>query len=168
VRSGTLEWGTAIMSLSLRHPARLTSLTFGVLLSLVATTVVAVPAASAAAITANPDALDGTCASLRVYNGSSSVGYVNRSGAGYGFTSSASGAMSFRLEATQLGRYEVFGSDGKPAYQSVVGFIMAGDSYGDRADFTVTKVGDRYRFTATATGQVMGSFLWSLGAAGSA
>lgn len=155
------------MSLSLRHPSRRTTLTSGILLSLVATTVVAVPSASAAAITANADALDGTCASLRVYNGSSAVGYVVRSGAGYAFTSSASGATSFRLEATQLGRYELIGSDGRPAYQSVVGFIMAGDSYGDRADFTVTKSGDRYRFVATATGQTMGSFLWSLGAAGS-
>jgi len=159
------------MSLSLRHPShrtRLTALASGAVLSIAAVSLVAVPAASAAPITAAADALDGTCASLRVYNGSSSVGYVTRSGAGYGFTSSVSGATSFRLEATQLGRYEIIGSDGKPAYQSVVGFIMAGDSYGDRADFTATKVGDRYRFTATATGQVMGSFLWSLGAAGSA
>jgi microsomal dipeptidase-like Zn-dependent dipeptidase len=159
------------MSLSLRHPSRhtrLAAVTFGALLCVAGSTVVAVPAASAAPITAGADALDGTCASLRVYNGSSPVGYVTRSGAGYGFTSSASGAMSFRLEATQLGRYELIGSDGKPAYQSIVGFVLAGDSYGDRADFTVTKAGDRYRFTATATGQVTGSFLWSLGAAGSA
>ena len=158
------------MSLSLCHRSRrsrLAAFTVGMLLSAAAATVVAAPAASAAPITANADALDGTCASLRVYNGSSSVGYVVRAGAGYGFTSSASGATSFRLEATQLGRYEVFGSDGRPAYQSIVGFILAGDSYGDRADFTVTKVGDRYRFTATATGQIMGSFLWSLGAASS-
>ncbi|MBM0256408.1 membrane dipeptidase [Micromonospora sp. 4G55] len=158
------------MSQSLRHRSRRTRLaafTVGVLLSVAAATVVAVPAASAAQITANADALDGTCALLRVYNGSSSVGYVVRSGAGYGFTSSASGATSFQLEATQLGRYEVVGSDGKPAYQSIIGSILAGDSYGDRADFTVAKVGDRYRFTAAATGQVMGSFLWSLGAASS-
>jgi microsomal dipeptidase-like Zn-dependent dipeptidase len=158
------------MSLSLCHRSRrsrLAAFTVLVLLPVGAATVVAAPAASAAPITANADALDGTCASLRVFNGSSAVGYVVRNGAGYGFTSSASGATSFRLEATQLGRYEVIGSDGKPAYQSVVGFILAGDSYGDRADFTVTKAGDRYRFTATATGQVMGSFLWSLGAAGS-
>ncbi|MET7426907.1 hypothetical protein [Dactylosporangium sp. NPDC005555] len=152
------------MSLPLRHP---TAFIATLLVSIAAATVAAAPAASAAPITANADALDGTCASLRVYNGSTPTGYVVRSGAGYGFTSSASGATAFRLEATQLGRYEVIGSDGKPAYQSVVGYIMAGDSYGDRADYTVAKVGDRYRFTATATGQVMGSFLWSLGAAGS-
>ena len=157
------------MSRSLRPRTRclrLIAFTVAVLLPLAGATVVAAPA-WAAPITANADALDGSCTSLRVFNGSSSVGYVVRSGAGYGFTSSASGATSFRLEATQLGRYEVFGSDGRPAYQSIIGFIFAGDSYGDRADFTVAKVGDRYRFTATATGQVMGSFLWSLGAASS-
>ena len=78
------------MSLSLRHRSRLAAFTVGVLLTSAAATVVAAPSASAAAITANADALDGTCASLRVYNGSSSVGYVVRSGAGYGFTSAAS------------------------------------------------------------------------------
>lgn len=159
------------MSLSPRHRSRRTrpaAFAVAVLLPVAAATVVAAPPASAAPITADADALDGGCVTLRVYDGSNPVGYVVRGGAGYGFTSSAAGGTSFRLEATQLGRYQVFGSDGRPAYQSVLGFILAGDSYGDRADFTVTKVGDRYRFTATATGQVMGSFLGSLGAAGSA
>jgi microsomal dipeptidase-like Zn-dependent dipeptidase len=150
-----------------RRVSRLAAGTLAIVVPLATIGFAGAPAASAASITAAADALDGTCTTLRVFNNSSAVGYVVRSGAGYGFTSSVSGATSFRLEATQLGRYEVFGSDGKPAYQSVVGFILASDSYGDRADFTVTKVGDRYRFTATATGQTMGSFLWSLGAAGS-
>src|SRR5688572_15160859 len=109
------------MSLSPRHRSRrvrLAACTVAALPSIAAATVVAVPAASAAPITANADTLDGTCATLRVYNGSSPVGYAVRSGAGYGFTSAASAATPLRLEATQLGRYEVFGSDGKPAYQS--------------------------------------------------
>ncbi|HEU5111277.1 MAG TPA: hypothetical protein VFT95_22280, partial [Micromonosporaceae bacterium] len=122
--------------------------------------------AAAADITAEPDGLDGVCAVLQVHNGSSSAGYVRRSGDGYGFTSSASAATPFRLEATQLSRYELLDPTGSPAYQSVIGFILAGDRYGDRADFTVARSGARYRFTATATGQVMGSFLWRLGAAG--
>ncbi|MEV6632685.1 hypothetical protein AB0M54_18240 [Actinoplanes sp. NPDC051470] len=158
------------MSLSLRHRFRrnrTSAYPVAALLSLAVATVVSVPAAQAAPITPDADALDGACATLQVHNGSSPVGYVARSGAGYGFTSAVAGATPFRLEATQLGRYEVFGSDGRPAYQSVVGFVLAGDSYGDRADFTVTKTGDRYRFTATATGQVMGSLLGRLGAAGS-
>ena len=123
-------------------------------------------ASAATKITAATDALDGVCATLEAYDGSSSIGYVVRSGSGYGFTSSASAATPFRLEATQLSRYELFDPTGAPAYQSVIGFIMAGAEYGDRADFTLAASGERYRFTATATGQIMGSYLWSLGAGG--
>lgn len=156
------------MSLSLRHRSRRTRLAacvIAVLLPVPAAVAAAAPAA-AAPVTAGADALDGTCATLRVHDGSGPVGHVVRSGAGYGFTPSAAGATPFRLETTQLGRYAVFGPDGRPAYQSAVGPVLAGDAYGDRADFTVTRVGDRYRFTATVTGQVMGSFLRRLGAAG--
>ena len=78
-------------------------------------------AAAAARITAAADALDGVCATLQAYDGSRSLGFVVRSGDGYGFTSSASAATPFRLEATQLSRYELFDSSGAPAYQSVVG-----------------------------------------------
>jgi microsomal dipeptidase-like Zn-dependent dipeptidase len=125
-------------------------------------------AAAATAITSASDALDGVCASLQVYDGSRSLGYVARNGAGYRFTGSASSATPFRLEATQLSRYQLLDSSGAPAYQSVVGAILAGDAYGDRADYTVSASGDRYRFTATATGQIMGSFAWALGAGGTA
>lgn len=128
-----------------------------------ATTITAV---SATTISAASAALDGTCASLQVYNESSSLGYVVRNGNGYRFDSSASAATPFRLEATQLSRYQLFDPAGAPAYQSVIGWIMPGTSYGDRADWTVVAAGTRYRFTATATGQVMGSFWGSLGAGG--
>ena len=85
-------------------------------------------AAADTRITAAADALDGVCATLQVYDGTRSIGYVVRSGGGYGFTSSASAGTPFRLEATQLSRYELFDSSGAPAYQSVVGFILAGDA----------------------------------------
>lgn len=133
-----------------------------------ATVLSAAPAARAATITVATDALDGVCATLQLYDGSRPVGYVVRGDAGYNFTSSVSSATPFRLEATQLSRYQLFDATGATPYQSVIGFVLAGDKYGDRADFTVTAVGDRYRFTATATGQTMGWFLWSLGAGGTA
>ncbi|GIJ71768.1 hypothetical protein [Virgisporangium ochraceum] len=129
--------------------------------------VASAPAASAAAVTAAPDALDGACVALRVFDGSNSVGYVVRDGDGYKFSGTASAATPIRLEATQLNRYELLDNRGQPLYQSVVGFILAGQSYGSRADYTVARSGDRYRFTATATGQAMGSFLWRLGSGGS-
>jgi microsomal dipeptidase-like Zn-dependent dipeptidase len=147
-----------------RRASRLAALALAVLLPVGAVSFSADQAASAAAISAAPDALDGVCAALQSYNGSTSNGYVVRNGGGYGFTSSASAATPFRLEATQLSRYELLDPTGAPAYQSVVGYLMAGGAYGDRADFTVTASGGRYRFAATATGQVMGSYLWSLGA----
>jgi hypothetical protein len=120
--------------------------------------------ASAAAISAAPDSLDGACVALRVFSGNSSLGYVARDGDGYKFSSTGT---PIRLEATQLNRYELLDTQGQPLYQSIVGFILAGGSYGDRADYTVAKAGDRYKFTATATGQVMGSFLWRLGSGNS-
>lgn len=125
---------------------------------------VAAAPASAAPVTAAADTLDGQCVALRVFDGSNSLGYVARDGDGYKFSGTAT---PIRLEATQLNRYELLDNRGQPLYQSVVGFILAGGEYGDRADYTVARSGDRYRFTATATGQVMGSFLWRLGAGGS-
>lgn len=154
-----------MMTASRRRPV---ALGLAVVVSVAALAVAAIPGASAATrITGPADSLDGVCATLEVYSGSRSNGYVVRDGSGYAFTSAASSATPFRLEATQLSRYELLGPDGAPAYQSVVGFILAGDKYGDRADYTLAASGDRYRFAATATGQTMGSFLWRLGAGGS-
>ena len=118
-------------------------------------------------VTGPADSLDGVCATLQVYNGSTSLGQVVRTSNGYSFSSTASAATPFRLEATQLGRYELFDSSGAPAYQSVIGWIMPGTTYGDRADWTFATSGSRYKVTATATGQTMGTYLGTLGAGGS-
>ena len=139
-----------------------------VLLPAATVTVSTGPAAAAPGITVAADALDGVCAAIQIHDGDRAVGYVVRSSGGYGFTSSATAATPFRLEATQLSRYQLFDTTGAPAYQSVAGLVLAGDAYGERADFTVTTSGDRYRFTSTATGQTLGSFLWRLGAGSSA
>lgn len=124
-------------------------------------------ALAATAVTAAADALDGTCATLQVFTGTASQGYVKRNGNGYNFTTSLGSATPFRLEATQLGRYMLLDSTGAPAYQSVIAWVMPGTVYGDRADWTFVRSGDRYAVTATATGQRLGSYLFSLGAAGS-
>jgi microsomal dipeptidase-like Zn-dependent dipeptidase len=151
-----------------RRTSRSVALALAVLLPAAAIAVTVQEDANAATqITVATDALDGVCAALEVYDGSRSLGHVVRSGGGYGFTTSATSATPFRLEATQLSRYQLFDATGAPAYQSVVGAILAGDAYGARADYTVSASGGRYRFTNTATGQIMGSFLWNLGAGGS-
>jgi microsomal dipeptidase-like Zn-dependent dipeptidase len=149
-----------------RRKSLLIALALAITVPVAAVSVSAVQASADTRITAAADALDGVCATLQAYDGTRSLGYVQRSGDGYAFNSSASAATPFRLEATQLSRYQLFDTSGAPAYQSVVGFILAGDKYGDRADYTVTVSGDKYRFTSTATGQIMGSFAWRLGAGG--
>jgi microsomal dipeptidase-like Zn-dependent dipeptidase len=123
------------------------------------------PAAVAAAAAWTPaHDLEGACLTLQVFDGSTARGYVRRASVGYGFTGTAAGAEPFRFEATQLGRYLLRDSTGKPPYQSVLGWVWAGDSYGERADWTVSVADGRYRFVATATGQQMGVHLGGLGA----
>ncbi len=149
-----------------RRTSRSLAVALAVLLPAAAVSVPSGSAAAAARITVAADALDGVCATLQAYDGARAIGYVVRGSTGYGFTGSAAAATPFRLEATQLSRYQLFDPTGAPAYQSVAGFILAGDAYGTRADYTVSVSGDRYRFTNTATGQIMGRFLWGLGAGG--
>ncbi|GAA2502607.1 hypothetical protein [Winogradskya humida] len=109
--------------------------------------------------------LDNACVTLQAFNGTTSLGYVNRNGAGgYGFTATKSAAEPFRFEATQLSRFTVRDSTGGYAYQSIIGFIMAGSSYGDRADWTASYADGRYRLVSTLTGQQLGSYLGSVGA----
>ncbi|MCA2211284.1 membrane dipeptidase [Jidongwangia harbinensis] len=121
------------------------------------------PAAVAAEWTPAYD-LEGACVTLQVFDGSTARGYVRRTTVGYGFTGTASDAEPFRFEATQLGRYLLRDSAGRPPYQSVLGWVWAGDAYGERADWTVTAADGRYRFVSTATGRRMGGYLGGLGA----
>ncbi|MCY1136538.1 membrane dipeptidase [Actinoplanes sp. Pm04-4] len=120
--------------------------------------------AVAAAAWAPAYTLEGACMTLQVFDGATSKGFVRRDSVGYGFTGTAAGAEPFRFEATQLGRYLLRDSTGKPPYQSVLNWVWAGDSYGERADWTVSAADGRYRFVSTATGQQMGVYLGGLGA----
>ncbi|GAA2892132.1 hypothetical protein Acy02nite_63600 [Actinoplanes cyaneus] len=109
--------------------------------------------------------LEGACVTLQAYNGSTALGYVFKDSAGYGFTGTASKAEPFRFEATQLGRYLLRDHTGAPPYQSTLGWVWAGDSYGDRADWTVSSGSSgSYKLVSTSTGQQMGSYLGGLGA----
>ncbi|MFI5938010.1 hypothetical protein [Actinoplanes sp. NPDC051494] len=132
----------------------------------VALIVVAVPTAAPAAESWSPAYdLDNACVALQAFNGSTSLGYLNRNGAGgYGFTATRASAEPFRFDATALGRYTMRDSTGAYAYQSVIGFVMTGSSYGDRADWTVSRAGGSYKVVSTATGQQLGSYLGGVGA----
>ncbi|KAJ3379124.1 hypothetical protein HDU84_007005 [Entophlyctis sp. JEL0112] len=120
------------------------------------------------AVSSSTDSLNGLCVTLQVYSGSSAVGYVARSGNGYNFASASTSATPFYLSSTLLSRYQLFDTDGTRPYISVVGWVMPGTSYGDRADWTFTLTASgRYLVNSTLTGQYMGSFLGTLGGAGS-
>lgn len=128
------------------------------LVAVLALLVVPVTAAQAAPVAATD--LDGTCAVLRVGGGSSN--YVTRGSVGYGTRGSSSAAVPIRFEATDLGRYRLIDAKGSVLYLSVVGTVMPGSSYGDRADWTITRDGGAYRIAATLNGKAVGSLLGAL------
>ncbi|MEQ6899329.1 hypothetical protein [Microbacterium sp. KR10-403] len=103
--------------------------------------------------------LDGTCAVLRT-GGSHS--YVTRSAASYGTLGTASKAVEIRFEATALGRYRLIDVKGNVLYLSVLGTVMPGTSWGDRAEWAVTRDGDEYQIASTKNGKRIGSLLGTL------
>lgn len=144
-------------SRSLRRPLRV-----------LATAVVAVALAvgsltAAQAAPASATDLDDTCATLRVGSGSSN--YVTRGTVGYGTTGSAAQATKIRFEATALGRYRLIDHKGGVLYLSVLNTVMPGSSYGDRADWTISRDGGSYQIAATLNGKRIGTFLGGLVAA---
>ncbi|GAB7050445.1 hypothetical protein [Catenuloplanes indicus] len=123
--------------------------------------VVAVPAPARAAAATPAYDLDDDCVTLTAPNG-----HITKNSGGYGFTGSIAAAERFRFDATALGRYTVRDAAGAYPYQSVVGFVLPGQTYGDRADWTAVTTGaGRYQLTATATGQHLGTFLGRVGGA---
>ncbi|GAA1925101.1 hypothetical protein GCM10009775_16750 [Microbacterium aoyamense] len=121
------------------------------------------PLTAAHAAPAPATDLDDTCAVLRV--GSGSNNYVTRGSVGYGTSGTASAATKVRFEATDLGRYRLVDHKGGVLYLSVVNTVMPGSSYGDRADWAITRDGSTYQITATNYGKRIGSFLGGLVAA---
>ena len=130
---------------------------------LVAAGLVAAPLAPAAAAPSPATDLDGVCATLRVGGGSSN--HVTRGSLGYGTSGSAAQATKIRFEATALGRYRLIDHKGSVLYLSVLNTVMPGSTYGDRADWTVTRDGGAYQIAATLNGKRIGSFLGALVAA---
>ncbi|KAJ3340300.1 hypothetical protein HDU93_007141 [Gonapodya sp. JEL0774] len=121
-----------------------------------------------APVAAAADSLDGVCATLQLFSGDSSVGYLYRNGNGYAFTSAVASATSFRLEATLLNRYEIFDSSGGHLFLSVITWIMPGADYGDRSDWTFKlNVNGRYTITSTNYGSQIGVYLGTLGGSSS-
>lgn len=119
------------------------------------------PAPAAGADTELPASdLDGGCFSLRVTTTGTTAGsanYIERSDVGYGTRGTAETAEPVAFEATAPGRYRLYDSVGGMLYLSVAGFVWAGTSYGDRADWTITEADTGYRIRSTPTGDLIGS-----------
>jgi microsomal dipeptidase-like Zn-dependent dipeptidase len=129
--------------------------------ALAALVIITVPAPARAAEPWSPAyGLDDACVTLAASNG-----HITKNSGGYGFSANPAAAERFRLDATALGRYTLRDAAGGYPYQSVLGFVLPGQTYGDRADWTATADGGGHvRFTSTATGQGLGVLLGRVGA----
>ncbi|MFI5845091.1 hypothetical protein ACIA8K_35850 [Catenuloplanes sp. NPDC051500] len=129
--------------------------------ALAALVLLTVPAPARAAATWSPDyGLDNACVTLRAADG-----HLTKNNGGYGFSANPAAAERFSFDATALGRYTIRDAAGAYPYQSVLGFVLPGQTYGDRADWTATTDGGgHHRFTSTGTGQGLGAFLGRVGA----
>lgn len=125
-----------------------------------AAALVLTPATVAHAAPAPATDLDDTCAVLRI--GSGSNNHVTRGSVGYGTNGSAAAATRIRFEATDLGRYRLIDHRGGVLYLSVFNTVLPGSTYGDRADWTITRDGGTVQIAATLNGKRIGSLLGGL------
>ncbi|GAA0566680.1 hypothetical protein GCM10010172_58200 [Paractinoplanes ferrugineus] len=129
------------------------------IITLLALVLAPLPAGAAAGETAATD-LDGGCYKLRVTTTGTTAGssnYVEKASVGYGTRGSATTAEPIAFEATQLGRYRLYDRTGGILYQSMLSYVWAGTSYGDRADWTIAQGPAGYRIRGTLTGDLIGS-----------
>jgi microsomal dipeptidase-like Zn-dependent dipeptidase len=117
--------------------------------------------------------LDGACMTMQLLGGSTPADdYVGSAIVGYGVTSTAATAAPLRFEATGLGTYLIVDHAGYELYLSVLGTVLAGDGWGERADWTIASTGSgaatRYLVRSTATGQQLGPWLGGLATGSSA
>lgn len=85
--------------------------------------------------------------------------YVKRGGAGYAATAlHAAGAMPFRMQATDLGRYLLYGTDRQMPSTGLLNGIGATGTPGPAADWRLIDVGgDGLRLVSVATGRELGA-----------
>jgi microsomal dipeptidase-like Zn-dependent dipeptidase len=83
--------------------------------------------------------------------------YVVRDAAGYSATALTAGAATpFRMQATALGRYLLYGSDLKMPATSLLDSIAANNDPGPAADWRVQDVGGNLKLVSVQTGKELG------------
>lgn len=83
---------------------------------------------------------------------SSTGRYIGREGTGYSMQSSIDGATPFRMQATGLGSYLLYGPDGRMAEGKASSRVAPTRHAGPPADWKVEARGDKLRLTNVATG----------------
>jgi len=78
--------------------------------------------------------------------------YIGRDDFGYSLKPSIDGATPFRMQATGLGSYLLYGPDGNMPDAKVSGRVTPGPNAGPTADWEVTSRGDKIRLTNVSTG----------------
>jgi len=83
--------------------------------------------------------------------------YVVRDSAGYATTATTVGAATpFYMKATDLGRYMLYGPDGKMLATSLLDSIAATGTPGPPADWRVQDVGGKLKLVSVSTGKELG------------
>jgi microsomal dipeptidase-like Zn-dependent dipeptidase len=83
--------------------------------------------------------------------------YVARDSGGYATTAATAGAATpFYMKATDLGRYLLYGPDGKMLATSLLGTIAATGTPGPPADWRVQDVGGKLKLVSVETGKELG------------
>lgn len=98
------------------------------------------------------DGLDDRCLTMRQVTDADEPGYVAPVAKGKGYVTNAKVGEPLAFEATTLGRYRVYDTNGNILFLNVFNEVWPGESYGDRADWTVTKAdGEPNTFTIAST-----------------
>ncbi|MDO5025298.1 MAG: hypothetical protein Q4E03_02115 [Trueperella sp.] len=98
------------------------------------------------------DGLDDQCLTMRQVTDADQPGYVAPAQGKKGYVTNAEVGEPLAFEATTLGRYRIYDTAGNILFLSVFNEVWPGESYGDRADWTVTAVpGEPNTFTIAAT-----------------
>ena len=86
--------------------------------------------------------------------------YIGRDGFGYSIMTSVGGATPFRMQATGLGSYLLYGPDGKMPDAKVSGRVIPRSEAGPSADWEITARGDKIRLTNVSTGRNLSVSWW--------
>jgi hypothetical protein len=124
-------------------------------LTILAGAVVIAESSVAAAQVAAADVYQYASECVTVHDGSTGR-YIGREGSGYSMNPSIDGATPFRMQATGLGSYLLYGPDGRMPEGKASGRVTPTSNAGPAADWKVKAKGDELRLTNVSMGGNLG------------